>query len=465
MPYFLPPGTTLSSLGTDLGRGARLLPTTDMMEDRAPVLTQAEVEEDKRRADSSWAVATARVALAVVYVLVAILAALVVWQLVVRQSERHIVAWSVGAIFVGATVPLALHEVLLHLLHWRSPLQTYYCRILLMAPLYAVEAWLALRFREQAVYFTVARELYEALVIRDFYTLLMYALSNGSGRVDVVTAKCLAAGKRETHMLAPLCNVRPWRVDNGEFFRKTRVGVFQYVVVRSIMAVATFLAEWNGTLGEGSYSFRTLYVYNVVILNASQFVAMWSLLSLYHECADLLEPIKPLGKFLSVKAVVFLSFWQSMLLSALVSLGILTGTTEWSTDEVATGLQDLLICIEMCGAAIAHHYTFSVEDFLQERHMAGALGPRGDEGHAKVGGTGLAFAASQLLPADLVTEAGHHAAATGEAVGEALGALAAGAKNAVANRKEHVWTTSGGGGAEAAPGEGPVSFGDTAYQT
>ncbi len=122
--------------------------------------------------------------------------------------------------------------------------------------------------------------------------------------MDVVVAKCVAAGKRETQMLAPLCNSRPWRVDTGEFFRKTRLGVFQYVVVRSVMAVATALAEWNGTLGEGSYSFRTLYVYNVLVLNGSQAVAMWSLLSLYHECADLLGPINPLGKFLPVKAVV-----------------------------------------------------------------------------------------------------------------------------------------------------------------
>jgi hypothetical protein len=330
--------------------------------------------------------------------------------------------------------------VLLHLLHWRSPIQTYYCRILLMAPLYAVEGWLALRFRDQAVYFTVARELYEALVIRDFYTLLMYALSNGTGDVTIVTAKCRAAGKTHTHMLAPLCNVRPWRVDNGEFFKKTRRGVFQYVVVRIVMAVATFIAEWSHTLGEGSYSWRTLNVYNVIILNASQAVAMWSLVALYHECADLLEPIGPLGKFLSVKAVVFLSFWQSMVLSALVSFGILTGSSEWSTAEVATGLQDLLIVIEMAAAAVAHHHTFSVNDFLTGKHMEGALGPgEGGGSHAKVGGTGLAFAASQLLPTDLILEAGHHATATGEA----FGTLVTGAKSAV--RPEHAWTTSAAG--------------------
>ena len=37
-----------------------------------------------------------------------------------------------------------------HVLHYVSPLQRHYIRILWMVPIYSVESWLALRFNEQA---------------------------------------------------------------------------------------------------------------------------------------------------------------------------------------------------------------------------------------------------------------------------------------------------------------------------
>ena len=38
-----------------------------------------------------------------------------------------------------------------HVLHYVSPLQRHYIRILWMVPIYSVESWLALRFNEQAL--------------------------------------------------------------------------------------------------------------------------------------------------------------------------------------------------------------------------------------------------------------------------------------------------------------------------
>jgi hypothetical protein len=35
----------------------------------------------------------------------------VIWQLVVQQSENHVIAWAVSAIFVGIAVPLSLHDM------------------------------------------------------------------------------------------------------------------------------------------------------------------------------------------------------------------------------------------------------------------------------------------------------------------------------------------------------------------
>ena len=36
----------------------------------------------------------------------------------------------------------------------------------------------------------------------------------------------------------------------------------------------------------------------------------------------------------------------------------------WTTTEIASGLQDFIICLEMLCFAIAHLYVFNLEDFV-----------------------------------------------------------------------------------------------------
>jgi len=104
--------------------------------------------------------------LALLYLAVAVLCCLAIWQLVARHSENHVVAWAVAAMFVAIAVPLSLHEILLHVLHYTTPdLQRHAIRILGMIPIYAIESWCALRFKEQALVFETLREAYEAYVI------------------------------------------------------------------------------------------------------------------------------------------------------------------------------------------------------------------------------------------------------------------------------------------------------------
>jgi len=72
----------------------------------------------------------------------------------------------------------------------------------------------------------------------------------------------------------------------------------------------------------------------------------------------------PLGKFLCIKGVVFFTWWQGILIFYLQSKGFIKDVGNWTDDEVANGLIDYCICVEMVFFAIAHSYTFSYKEYL-----------------------------------------------------------------------------------------------------
>ena len=120
---------------------------------------------------------------------------------------------------------------------------------------------------------------------------------------------------------------------------------------------------------------------------------MYCLILLYYVMRIELRPLNPISKFSAIKLVVFMTFWQSVLLAMLVFFKILEPKETWAWQtpkELANGLQEtifrvfrnihyeffclnslkivekaFLIIIEMFCLSLLHHYAFPVQPFIE----------------------------------------------------------------------------------------------------
>lgn len=83
-----------------------------------------------------------------------------------------------------------------------------------------------------------------------------------------------------------------------------------------------------------------------VILNFSQYWALYCLIHFYTATKDELAQMKPLYKFLMFKSIVFLTWWQGVMIAVMYALGLLRSPIAQEF-EFKTTIQDFIICIEV----------------------------------------------------------------------------------------------------------------------
>lgn len=278
-----------------------------------------------------------------------------------NKTDAEVQFWFIGGLFVLLSLPISLWGILQHLVHYTEPLlQRHIIRILWMVPVYAINSWFALKFPKTTIYLDSIRECYEAYVIYNFMSYLLNYL-----RMEHPDLDAYIATKPQVKHLPPACCLSPWRMGT-QFVERCKHGVMQYTVMRPLTTFIAFSCYMAGEnfYGEGEFNFRSAWSYLVIVNNISQIFAMYCLILFYKATRTELSPIRPVAKFLCVKAVVFLSFWQSILIAILVNSGAIKLEKDVVKTKAALVLQDLCICIEMFLAAIAHYFSFSYRPFV-----------------------------------------------------------------------------------------------------
>jgi len=285
----------------------------------------------------------------------------------IEEHRFDFAAFDSAGVMVLGTLVLSFRLVYLHLTHWYMPeVQKYVVRIVWMVPLYAVQSWLSLRFRDARIYIDAIRDLYEAFVIASFLYYLIELLGGQEALVRTLESKREAHPNLGKHSWPLNQLLHDWQLGT-EFMLQCKHGVLQYVVVKTAATVLTYMFEITGSYGEGKFQWNTAYPYLAFVLNTSVMYALYALVMLFHAVREeLIHPInwRPLGKFLCVKGVVFFTWWQGVIIFYLQNKGIIKDAGSWSGDEIANALIDYCICTEMVFFAVAHSYTFSYKEYL-----------------------------------------------------------------------------------------------------
>lgn len=275
--------------------------------------------------------------------------------LFLQTTTAHLLA----AAFVWSAIIISCHHIYQHLRFYTLPSeQKCIVRILFIVPIFGFDSWLSLFFinRSAYVYFDSIRDWYEAFVIYNFMSLCYEYLGGESNIMSEIRGKPI-----QTSWYYGTCFFTGKTYTIG-FLRVCKQATLQFCIIKPLMSVLTLILQASGKYNDGDWSLNNSYIYINMVYNTSVSLALYGLILFYQATKELLSPYEPVWKFLSVKSIIFMSFWQGAIFAILEKVGVLKASTaDAPAGSVAAGYQNFFICIEMLFASVALRYAFPYE--------------------------------------------------------------------------------------------------------
>ena len=106
-------------------------------------------------------------------------------------------------------------------------------------------------------------------------------------------------------------------------------------------------------------------------------IAMYCIIQFYLQMKFDLAEHRPLLKVVAIKLVIFLSFWQTLLISFLTSSGAIKASSSIGTPDIKVGIPAMLLCIEMAIFSVFHLWAFpwQVYDIRRSHIVASESAP------------------------------------------------------------------------------------------
>ncbi|CAC5403586.1 transmembrane protein 184B-like [Mytilus californianus] len=271
-------------------------------------------------------------------------------------------AQGIGGTFAVLALIITCHQIYLHLRYYTCPNeQRWIIRILFIVPIYSFDSFLSLLFFSNDnyyVYFDSIRDCYEAFVIYSFLSLCFEYLGGESSIMSEIRGKPI----KSSWFYCTCClSGRQYTIG---FLRFCKQATLQFCVIKPVMAVITLVLQAFSLYKDGNFSPDSGYLYVTLIYNTSISLALYALFLFYFGTKELLSPYEPILKFCTIKSVIFLSFWQGVVLAILEKAQVISpiysdnGLLKAGVGTVSAGYQNFFICIEMLLAAVALRLAF-----------------------------------------------------------------------------------------------------------
>eukprot|EP00928_Gymnodinium_smaydae_P036903 TRINITY_DN25714_c0_g2_i1.p1 TRINITY_DN25714_c0_g2~~TRINITY_DN25714_c0_g2_i1.p1 ORF type:complete len:532 (-),score=114.94 TRINITY_DN25714_c0_g2_i1:39-1634(-) len=267
--------------------------------------------------------------------------------------------------FAVAGCASAAHLARQHLLApGPADVRRYTIRILLLPPVYAVGSWLALA--AGAVEFNgvlaLLRKGCESLVVLAFVELLLSWLGGAE-------ALALELDPGRCRHLPPLSFVLPQWAPAPVFVQRTLAGVLQNLALSAVLVPFVVGCWWYG--GAPGRLCHAMRLPLLVLMSASQFLAVYCVVTFYHASRDALAPLRPVQKLISIKGLVFVLFWQEALLHVAEHAGAFHRfeADGWSPAQVAGAALNATICVEMLVLSLLHAWLYPPGEVSRLREL------------------------------------------------------------------------------------------------
>jgi len=328
----------------------------------------------------------------------------------------HDLALAVSAAFGLVAIIVSFVLMFLHATHYSRPRQQrHIIRILFMVPIYALVSFLSIWFYIHSVYYEVLRDCYEAFAIASFFSLM-----------SAYIAEDLHHQKQYFRTIKPKRWVWPMKYfqkcTGGEkgwlrtprsgltWFNVIFVGVFQYCFTEVAMTITAVVSQhWSRYCLE-SLNPAFAHVWVMVIEGVAVSIAMYCIIQYYVQIKDDVARHRPLLKVAAIKLVIFLSFWQTILISFLTSSGAIKVSNRIQSPDIRVGIPALLLCIEMAFFAVFHIWAFPYKPYVinsaENRRIFGEADKADNPTSYQGGFLGIKAALDCFNPIDILRSVG-----------------------------------------------------------
>jgi len=166
------------------------------------------------------------------------------------------------------------------------------------------------------------------------------------------------------------CKFAPGR----KYLLWTKRVIMQYVIITLVVAPFKIILIVADLYGEGGFNPKRVKLWTTIVSMVSIIVCLFGLVRFYKVVHDEIEPIQGLYKFISIKGIISCIIFQGLIINVLVSFGVIEGTSSMSADDVATALQNWLLCLETMLAGILHLFVFNAAPYRIYKNLGESFG-------------------------------------------------------------------------------------------